>query len=74
MMVNEFADRTYSCGSECLCMYESDLNPSRCEISGKAVLAVYNYGEGNTGKWVGIMFAIIFGYRILGWAVLAIRK
>lgn len=72
-MVNEFADRIYTCGSDCACMYQSELAP-QCLISGKAVLAAYDYSEGQTGTWVGILLGIVLGYRLLGWVVLAIRK
>ena len=78
MMVNEFSRRTYSCakgpvGSDCHCMYQSDL-ASQCKIRGQAVLDTYGYGPGHTGKWVGILLAIVFGYRILGWVVLTLKR
>jgi hypothetical protein len=73
MMVNEFADRTYTCGSDCTCMYQTDL-ASQCMVSGKGVLDSYGYSEGQTGKWIGILMAIVLAYRLLGWAVLAIRR
>lgn len=72
-MVNEFSGRNYSCGDGCHCMYQSVLN-NVCEIEGKAVLDVYQYAEGRTGKWVGILIGIIAGYRFLGWVVLSLRK
>ncbi|KAF2437084.1 ATP-binding cassette transporter-like protein [Tothia fuscella] len=77
MMVNEFADRTYSCdrtpGGGCECMYPSALS-AECKIDGKAVLAVYGYKTGKTGLWVGILFAIIIAYRLLAWLVLYLKK
>ena len=73
MMVNEFGYRTYSCGSGCRCMYQTEL-ASQCMIDGKGVLAQYGYKTGNTGKWVGIMLAIILMYRIFGWGVTWLRK
>ena len=73
MMVNEFAGRTYSCGNSCHCMYQSDL-ASQCMIPGEVVLDQYGYSTGRTGLWVGILLAIVLGYRLLGWVVLAIRK
>ncbi|KAL8965238.1 MAG: hypothetical protein Q9183_003957 [Haloplaca sp. 2 TL-2023] len=72
MMVNEFAHRTYSCGENCQCMYQSDL-ASQCMIDGKAVLAQYGYSEGNTGQWVGILISILVVYRFLGWLVTHFR-
>ena len=72
-MVNEFGYRTYDCGSGCNCMYQTELE-SQCKIDGKGVLAQFGHEVGNTGKWVGIMLAIILVYRIFGWAVTWIRK
>lgn len=73
MMVNEFAERTYNCGTECVCMYQTDLAP-QCKISGLGVLNKYGYHTGNTGKWVGILIGIIAGYRVLGWIVMSLKK
>ncbi|KAH6679566.1 putative ABC transporter [Halenospora varia] len=73
MMVNEFAERNYSCGSKCECMYQSELAPM-CMIKGTAVLDQYGYKAGKTGLWVGILLAIVLGYRSLGLAVLIIKK
>ncbi|RDW72071.1 hypothetical protein BP5796_08105 [Coleophoma crateriformis] len=73
MIVNEFKHRTFTCGADCNCMYQTEL-ASECRISGQGVLNVYGYHTGNTGKWVGILLGIILGYRILGWASLAVRK
>lgn len=73
MIVNEFGYRTYDCGSGCQCMYQSSL-ASDCKIDGKAVLALYGYRVGDEGKWVGIMLAILVGYRVLGWGVTWLRR
>ena len=73
MMVNEFQHRTYSCGADCQCIYQSDL-VDQCRISGTAVLDLYGYKTGETGKWVGILVAIVLGYRLLGWVALCLRK
>lgn len=73
MMVNEFGHRTYDCGAGCQCTYPSSL-ASECKIDGKAVLALYGYRVGDEGKWVGIMLAILVGYRVLGWGVTWLRK
>ncbi|KXJ88089.1 putative ABC transporter [Microdochium bolleyi] len=82
MMVNEFGSRSYSCDvvpgppgrpQECTCLYQTDL-ADQCLVDGKAVLANYNYGLGQTGKWVGILLAITVGYRALGWLVLYLRR
>ncbi|KZZ87295.1 ABC-2 type transporter [Moelleriella libera RCEF 2490] len=73
MMVNEFARRTYDCGSGCRCMYVSDLAP-QCKIDGRAVLDQYGYSTGELGRNVGIMVAIIAGYRVAAWIVLKLRR
>jgi hypothetical protein len=73
MMVNEFATRVYTCGSSCRCMYQTNL-ASRCQIAGQGVLDQYGYRPGNMVRDVGIMLAIIAGYRIAGWLVLRFRK
>jgi hypothetical protein len=73
MMVNEFSERTYSCGEGCECMYQSEL-ASQCMIPGQAVLDTYEYKTGKTGEWVGILLVIVLGYRLLGWLALWARK
>jgi ABC-type multidrug transport system ATPase subunit len=73
MMVNEFADRTYSCGDDCRCMYQSPL-ADQCKIAGQAVLDQYGYETGKTGRNVGIMVSIIVGYRLAAWLVLKLRR
>ncbi|KAL8816231.1 MAG: hypothetical protein Q9223_004726 [Gallowayella weberi] len=73
MMVNEFAHRTYSCGEECHCMYQTEL-ASQCKIDGKGVLAQYGYKEGKTGEWVGILLGILVVYRFLGWLVTHLKS
>ena len=73
MMVNEFSARTYSCGSDCRCMYDSAL-AGQCKIAGTGVLQVYGYATGRTGKWVGILIGIIAVYRLLGLLALHFRK
>lgn len=72
-MVNEFGYRTYDCAEGCNCMYQTEL-ASQCKIDGKGVLAQYGYKNGNMGKWVGIMLAIILVYRLFGWAVTWFRR
>ena len=37
------------------------------------VLEVYGYATGRTGKWVGILVAIIAAYRALGLVALHFR-
>ena len=73
MMVNEFSNRIYSCGSDCKCMFQTEL-ASQCKIAGQGVLDQYDYSTGLTGTWVGIMIGIIAGYRLLAWLVLVLRK
>ncbi len=71
-MINEFADRTYSCGESCHSMYVSPL-ADQCQIAGQGVLDQYGYEPGHLGKDVGIMMGIIIGYRIAAWIVLKLR-
>ncbi|KAF7554653.1 hypothetical protein G7046_g6761 [Stylonectria norvegica] len=73
MMVNEFSDRLYTCGKGCNCMYDSPL-AHYCKIPGQVVLDQYGYKTGQLGKNVGIMIAIIFGYRLASLIVLMLRK
>ena len=79
MMVNEFGHRNFACappppGSDkCQCLYSTPME-DQCMIEGKAILEQYGYSTGSTAEWVGILIAIIAGYRILGWVVLYIRK
>ena len=56
------------------CMYDSAL-ADRCQIDGAAVLDTLGYDDGrHLGRNVGIMLAIIAGYRLAGWAVLRLRR
>jgi hypothetical protein len=79
MMVNEFAQRNYTCAEHpdgafgCACMYETEL-ASQCKIAGQGVLNTYGYSTGHTGKWVGILLAIVAGYRVLAWLVLRLKR
>ncbi|XMA17305.1 hypothetical protein WAI453_010096 [Rhynchosporium graminicola] len=73
MMVNEFADRSYSCGDGCHCIYQTDL-VKQCRISGSGVLKEYGFNTGMTGRWVGILLGIVVGYRLLGLLAMFIRK
>ncbi|CAI7657280.1 unnamed protein product [Penicillium pancosmium] len=73
MMVNEFSDRIYTCGTGCHCMYNTDL-ADQCQIRGTGVLETYGYATGRTGKWVGILVGIIAVYRLFGWIALSLRK
>ncbi|GAM91316.1 hypothetical protein ANO11243_093650 [Dothideomycetidae sp. 11243] len=73
MMVNEFAHREYACDSQCHCSYQSALAP-QCRIEGQAVLNSFGYSTGRSGKWVGILIAIILVYRVLAGVALWARK
>jgi hypothetical protein len=78
MLINEFSYRNYTCAStgpgplDCQCMYQTDL-ADQCMIRGQGVLDQYGYEPGHTGKDIGIMIAIIVGYRIAAWIVLKLR-
>jgi len=54
-------------------MYQTPL-ADQCLIQGTGVLDNYGYKNGETGKWVGILLAIVLGYRLLGWLVLYLRR
>ncbi|EXJ64305.1 hypothetical protein A1O7_00641 [Cladophialophora yegresii CBS 114405] len=80
MMVNQFRSTIWECDKssdtdEYQCMYPSDLQ-SQGKIRGTAVLRAYKYswGDDKIGEWIGIMFAIILAYRILGYLVLVMKK
>ncbi|GAB1320197.1 hypothetical protein MFIFM68171_10407 [Madurella fahalii] len=76
MMVNEFSDRVYSCGTvgdECQCMWQTDL-ADQCLIRGQGVLDQYGYRPGYMSKDIGIMMGIIFGYRLAAWIVLKLKR
>lgn len=76
MMINEFSERVYTCAETadgCQCMWQTDL-ADQCLIRGQGVLDQYGYKPGYMGKDVGIMLAIIFGYRLAGWLVLKLKK
>ncbi|KAB5557950.1 P-loop containing nucleoside triphosphate hydrolase protein [Coniochaeta sp. 2T2.1] len=79
MMVNEFAYRTYECakraGEEggCFCMFPSVLE-QECKIAGQGVLDQYGYKTGRMGRDIGIMMAIIVGYRLAAWGVLMLKR
>ncbi|TDZ71817.1 ABC transporter G family member 11 [Colletotrichum trifolii] len=72
MMHNEFAARVYDCGEDCRCMYRTPLE-KECKIAGQGVLDTYGYTEDHFGRNVGIMIAIIAGYRLAAWIVLKIK-
>ena len=74
MMVNQFKHTVYECENG-HCMYASDLQ-SRSKIRGTAVLGAYHYAfsDGEVGKWLGIMFAIVFVYRFFGYGVLVLKR
>jgi hypothetical protein len=77
MMVNEFSERVYECAQlpdgGCRCMWESEL-AGQCQIAGQGVLDTYGYRRGHFGRDIGIMMAIIFGYRLAAWAVLMLKN
>lgn len=75
MLANELGGgRVYGCGPDCRCMYDSAL-ADRCQIDGAAVLDALGYDDGRRlGRNVGIMLAIIAGYRLAGWVVLRWRR
>ncbi|KAJ3547949.1 hypothetical protein NM208_g1246 [Fusarium decemcellulare] len=77
MMVNEFKARTYSCpkttDGNYQCSYVGNLN-AEGKIRGTDVLKAFNIETGLEGTWIGIMIGIIFGYRILAYVTLRLKK
>lgn len=79
MMVNQFRSTVWDCATlpsgDFQCMYPSDLAPHG-KIRGTAVLEAYKYSwsDRHIGEWIGIMFAIIITYRILGFVALLVRR
>ncbi|KAK7952711.1 uncharacterized protein PG986_008439 [Apiospora aurea] len=56
----------------CSCMYPTAL-ADQCLIAGQGVLDQYGYEPGHMGRNVGILLAIVLGYRVAGWLVLKVR-
>jgi len=54
-------------------MWQTDL-ADQCLIRGQGVIDQYGYKPGYMGKDVGIMMAIIFGYRLAAWVVLKLKR
>jgi ABC-type multidrug transport system ATPase subunit len=80
MLVNQFRSTIWDCAKssktgEYQCMYPSDLQ-AEGKIRGTAVLEAFKYSwsDGVIGKWIGLMFAIILVYRVLGYVVLVLKK
>ncbi|KIX06283.1 uncharacterized protein Z518_04258 [Rhinocladiella mackenziei CBS 650.93] len=78
MMINQFRSTTYNCAKLATgyqCMYASDLE-SEGKIRGTAVLEAYKYpwSDDKIGEWIGILFAIIVAYRLLGYTVLVFKR
>ena len=70
MMRSQFKAGSYSCG-------DSRMYPTQgllCEIPGSAILEVYGYSVNGLGHDIGIMLAIILGYRLLAWLVTLLKK
>ena len=71
MMVTQLDGETYNCGSGCHCRYAS--LPDQCHIAGGTILDQYGVKTADQGRNVGIVMAIILGYRLAAWVVLKIR-
>jgi ABC-type multidrug transport system ATPase subunit len=72
MMTTQFDGAIYSCGAGCQCRYES--LPDQCHISGETVLHQYGVNTADQGRNVGIVVAIILGYRLVAWVLLRMRN
>ncbi|OCT53754.1 hypothetical protein CLCR_10508 [Cladophialophora carrionii] len=80
MMVNQFRSTIWDCATssetnDYQCMFPSDLQ-AQGKIRGTAVLRAYKYSwsDDKVGEWIGIMFAIILAYRVLGYLFLVMKK
>jgi hypothetical protein len=73
LVVNEFGYRVYACGENCHCMFETSLK-DQCLIDGVGVLENYGFNTSGVGRSVGIVIAIIFVLRLMGWAAMQWRK
>jgi hypothetical protein len=73
MVVNEFKGRQYHCGPKCECEYVTELAP-QCKIDGQGVIDLFGYNTHSQGMWVGIMIAIIAGYRLFGLLVMYLKR
>ncbi|KAH6855864.1 P-loop containing nucleoside triphosphate hydrolase protein [Chaetomium sp. MPI-CAGE-AT-0009] len=71
MMATQFDGATYNCGAGCHCRYPS--LPDQCYISGETVLDQYGIKMADQGRNVGIVVAIILGYRLAAWALFRMR-
>lgn len=74
LLVNEFKNRVYSCGTGCHCTYDSPL-ASQCKILGEVVLDQYDIPSSySVSERVAIMMAIILAFRLAAWAALKSGK
>jgi ABC-type multidrug transport system ATPase subunit len=71
MMATQFAGETYGCGAGCYCRYPS--LPGQCQFAGDTVLSLFGIKTADQGRNVGIVVAIILGYRLAAWALLKMR-
>lgn len=73
MMFNQFETSVYDCGSNCQCMYSSELQ-GQCKIAGKAILESLGYGTKDVGLWIGIVWVVIVVMRLATYVVLKLRR
>lgn len=71
ILVSQLDGETYSCGAGCHCRYAS--LPGQCHISGKTVLDQYGINAEDQRRNVGIVVAIVLGYRLAAWVLLKMR-
>jgi ABC-type multidrug transport system ATPase subunit len=71
MIATQLDGETYSCGAGCHCRYAS--LPDQCHIAGGTILDQYGVKTADQGRNVGIVVAIILGYRLAAWVVLKMR-
>ncbi|PHH79605.1 hypothetical protein CDD80_4367 [Ophiocordyceps camponoti-rufipedis] len=72
MLSGHFRDATYDCGPGCQCTFPP-MSKDVCRISGNQVLELLEYSPKNLGRDVGIVLAIVVGYRLAAWVAISRR-
>ncbi|KAF4595079.1 hypothetical protein GQ602_000692 [Ophiocordyceps camponoti-floridani] len=72
MLSGQFRDATYDCGPGCQCTYPP-MPEDPCRISGNRVLEQLEYSPKNLGRDIGIVLAMVVGYRLAAWVVISRR-
>lgn len=74
LMVNQFSNAIYSCDENCRCLYDSPLAKD-CQIAGSGILHEYGFNQARQLRSkVGVIMAIILGYRLASWMILKLKS